>query len=61
MLLRGFPRTQVTFQGQDKVKGLYWGRLMEGNSNLGILVSYPRDPSCHLLCPVSTGDGLRSA
>lgn len=34
--------------------------MIKGNGNLGVLVSHPRDLGYHLLCPVSTGEGLRS-
>lgn len=33
---------------------------MKWNGNLGILVSYPRDPSYHLLCSFSAGLGSES-
>lgn len=56
-----FLSTQGNFpRGQTKSEAFTGGRLIKGNRSPGILVSHPRDPSCYLLRPVSTGEGLRA-
>ena len=57
----GVQRIQGNFpRGRRKSKACNGGRLIKESGNLGILVSHPRDFSCHLLRCVSTGKGLRS-